>query len=350
MRILISGASVAGPALAYRLVRQGHDVTVVERAPEVRAGGYAVDFRGEAFDVLERMGVLDEVRGHDTRMRGTVLVDADGARVGELPPEEFSGGLEVPKADLTRILHRVTAEDVRYVFDDSIRALTQDEDGVHVTFERSAPGTYDLVVGADGVWSAVRRLVLGPHDAHVRHLGMSGAGFTTANRFGLDHQVLLQAVPGRAVLAFSAHDAERMTVSLSFATDSARADRLGRAHQEELVRAAFEGAGWEVPRLLRDMAAADDFLFASTCQVELDRWSVGRVVLVGDAAACAAPTSGMGTSQALVGADVLARSLNDALAAGGDHRDAFAAYERELRPSVAANQAKGRAAVALLGG
>lgn len=350
MRILISGASVAGPALAYRLVRQGHDVTVVERAREVRAGGYAVDFRGEAFSVLERMGLLDEVRGHDTRMRSTVLVDADGARVGELPAEEFSGGLEIPKADLTRILHRVTADDVRYVFDDSIRALTQDDHGVHVELERSVPGTYDLVVGTDGVWSMVRRLAFGPHDDHVRHLGMSGAGFTTANRLGLDHQVVLQAAPGRAVLAFSANDADRMTVSLSFATASARVDRLGRPRQEELVRAAFEGAGWEVPGLLRDMAAADDFLFASTCQVELDRWSAGRVVLVGDAAACAAPTSGMGTSQALVGADALARSLADAREAGGDHTDAFAAYERGQRPYVAANQAKGREAVALLGG
>ncbi|MGW7254752.1 FAD-dependent monooxygenase [Streptomyces sp. NPDC054834] len=346
-RVLISGASVAGPALAHFLLRDGYDVTVVERAPSLRETGYAVDFRGAAFDVLDELGILDEVRGHDTRMRGTALLDETGAGAGQLPAEVFAGDLEVPKRELTQILHRITAADVEYVFDDSISALTQHESGVTVEFERGATREFDLVFGADGLYSKVRRLAFGPHAEALRHLGMSGAGFTTDNFLGLDHSGVLQQGKGTAVYMFSGADAERLSVSLSFATESPALDRRGRSEQEEAVRDAFAGHGWEAPRLLKAMTEADDFYFSSACQVHLDRWSDGRVALLGDAGYCAAPTSGMGTSQALIGARVLARHL---AGAGGDHAAAFAGYEAELRPYAAENQAKGREGAAAFGG
>ncbi|AKJ13570.1 FAD-dependent oxidoreductase [Streptomyces incarnatus] len=339
MKVLISGASVAGPALAFLLHRDGHEVTVVERAPALRDSGYAVDFRGAAFDALADLGILEEVRGHATGMRGTDLLDADGNPAGELPAEVFAGELEVPKRELTRILHERTRDAVRYVFDDSVNAVEQDADGVRVGFERAAPDTFDLVVGADGIYSVVRRLVFAPHGEVIRHLGLSGVGFTTPNHLGLDHRGALWLTPGRGVYAFSTADPERMSVSLSFASDSPKLDLLDRAEQERVVRERMAGAGWIVPRLLDDMSAAGDLYFSSACQVHLDRWSEGRVVLVGDAGYCAAPTSGMGTSQALIGARVLARHLAES---GGDHTKAFAAYEQELRPYVAENQETGR--------
>ncbi|MEU0003673.1 FAD-dependent monooxygenase [Streptomyces sp. NPDC006314] len=339
MKVLISGASVAGPALAWFLHRDGHEVTVVERAPALRDSGYAVDFRGAAFEVLRELGILEEVRGHATGMRGTDLLDADGNRVGELPAEVFAGELEVPKREVTRILHEHTRDSVRYVFDDSINTIEQDADGVRVGFERAAPDTFDLVVGADGIYSVVRRLVFGPHAEVIRHLGLSGVGFSAPNRLGLDHRGVLQQSSGRAVYAFSAADPDRMSVSLSFGSDSPRLDLLDRAEQERITRERMAGAGWIVPRLLEDMAAATDFYFSSACQVHLDHWSEGRVVLVGDAGYCAAPTSGMGTSQALIAAHTLARHLGES---GGDHSKAFAAYEEELRPYVAENQETGR--------
>lgn len=339
MKVLISGASVAGPALAFHLHRDGHDVTVVERAPALRDSGYAVDFRGAAFEALADLGILEEVRGHTTGMTGTDLLDADGNRTGELPAEVFAGELEVPKRELTRILHERTADAVRYVFADSIAAIEQDADGVRVGFERGAPDTYDLVVGADGIYSVVRRLVFGPHGEAIRHLGMSGVGFSAPNRLGLDHRGALRMTPGRAVYAYSGADPERMNVSLSFASDSPELDLLDRAEQERITRERMAGEGWIVPRLLDDMSAAADLYFSSACQVHLDHWSEGRVVLLGDAGYCAAPTSGMGTSQALIGARVLARHLAES---GGDHTKAFAAYEQELRPYVAQNQATGR--------
>ncbi|MGW4122008.1 FAD-dependent monooxygenase [Nocardia sp. NPDC004711] len=346
-KVLISGASVAGPALAYFLHRSGCDVTVVERASLVRDSGYAVDFRGAAFDVLAEMGVLDEIRGHDTKMRSTALVDDNGTEIGQLPTETFAGELEVPKRELTRILHEATTGDVEYVFGDSITALTQHESGVAVEFERGAAADFDLVFGADGVHSNVRRLVFDPRADVLRHLGMSGVGFSTANYLGLDHQGLLRPGQGTAVYLFSSGDSDRLTVSLSFATSSPKWDRRSRAEQEQAVRSAFAGQGWEVPRLLDAMTDAEDFFFASSCQVHLDRWSRGRVALVGDAGYCAAPTSGMGTSQALIGARTLARQL---ATADADPETAFAAYEKELRPYVAGNQDKGYQAAVMFGG
>jgi len=332
-KVLISGASVAGPALAYFLTAAGYHVTVVERALDLRDSGYAVDFRGDAFAVLADLGIEDRVRGLDTRMRGTTVVDKAGRPIGELPREVFSSDLEVPKRELTRLLHEVTADRVRYVFGDSITSI---RDG-HVEFERGPAAEYDLVIGADGVRSNVRRLVFGP-DGLV-HLGMSGVGFSLPNHLGLDHGGLLWQHNGAAVYLCSAAEPERLTVGMSFATDSPKLERRPRAEQEAAVRAAFAGYGWEIPDLLDAMATADDFRFDSTCQVRIDRWSRGRVALVGDAGYCAAPTSGMGTSQALTGARTLARLL----VSSDDHEAAFAAYERELRPYVAENQELGRA-------
>lgn len=345
-KVLISGAGVAGAALAHFLHHDGFDVTVVERAPGLRDSGYAVDFRGAAFDVLTEMGVLDEVRRHDTKMRGTALVNAEGIEVGRLPAEAFAGELEIPKPELTRILYRLTEPDITYVFDDSITALTQHPDRITVEFACGAPRDVDLVVGADGLFSTVRRLAFGPHEGILQHLGMSGVGLTTGNILGLDHSGVLQQGDGTALYAFSATDADRMSVSLSFATAAPTLDRCPRSEQERAVRAAFADHGWVVPQLLDAMSAADDFYFSSSSQVHLNAWSNGRVVLVGDAGYCAAPTAGMGTSQALIGARTLARHL---ASAGVDHASAFAAYEAELRPYAADNQRIGREGAAAFG-
>lgn len=344
--VLISGAGVAGMSLAYWLHRQGYAVSVVERAAALRGTGYAVDFRGQAIGVLDGMGVLSQMRDHATGMGAITLVDGDGKRIGELPAQTSAGDLEVLKSDVTRILHSITADDVSYVFDDSITVIDQDEDGVSVALERAARRRFDLVIGADGVYSNVRRHVFGPHRDFVQHLGMSSVGYTTANRLGLDHEGLRYSAPGRAVYVFSSSNPDRMTVSLSVATDSPNIDRLDRYTQERLVRERFAGEGWEVPRLLEEMRLAPDFSFSSACQIVMDRWSHGRVVLVGDAGYCTAPTARMGASQALIGAHLLATRLVET---AGDHTVAFPAYERELRPYITANQSKATQAAKMSG-
>ncbi|MER6948668.1 FAD-dependent monooxygenase [Nonomuraea sp. NPDC000554] len=340
MRILISGGSVAGPALAYWLHRYGHQPTIVERAPAVRDGGAAIDFRGSALDVLDRMGLLADMHRHQTRMSAMTLVDDGGAAVATLPAAAISGELEVLKADVTRVLYEATRDTTEYLFDNTITALDQQPEGVRVGFERGEARTFDLVVGADGLHSTVRRLAFGPESRYLRHLGIYGALFTTANLLGLDHAGLMYNTPGRSALAFSAHGNSELRVGLSFVAEELAYDRRDRTQQEEIVAKHFADAGWEVPRLLEAMRAADDFFFDSSSQVLMDSWSAGRVALLGDAAYCAAPTSGRGTSQALIGAYVLAGELAEC----ADHTTAFARYEQQLRDYVERNQRHGRAA------
>ncbi|WP_406513016.1 FAD-dependent monooxygenase [Streptomyces sp. NBC_00161] len=338
--VLISGASVAGPALAYWLHRHGFAPTLVERAPQLRDGGYAVDFRGEALDVLDRMGLLDEIRALDTGMGDAAMMDADGRQYATLPAAVFAGDLEVLKGDLPRLLHEATRADVEYVFGDSIATLEQDADGVSVTFEHGAPRRFDLVVGADGLHSTIRALAFGPEERFVRHLGIYTAIFNLDNHLGLRSTGQLYAAPGKAANVFSARADTEARAAFHFAAPQGLDyDRRDRAQQKRIAAGRFAGEGWEVPRLLAEMDAAAEFFFDANAQVEMETWAAGRVVLLGDAGACAGPTSGRGTSQALIGAYVLAGELAQA---GGDHRAAFAAYEDRMRPYVAEHQALGR--------
>ena len=340
--ILISGASVAGPALAYWLRRRGFHPTVVEQAPRLRGGGYAVDFRGAAhLSVLARMGILDQVRDQQTHLDATTYVDADGRRVASMPAGIFAGDVEILRGDLGRILYQVTRDGTEYLFGDSITGLDQRADGVHVTFSCAAPRVFDLVIGADGLHSNVRRLAF-PGQADARHdLGLSVSIFSVANSFGLDHAGLLYSVPGRTAAVFSARQTGRAVAQFFFSAPDGTPvsyDYRDTGQQQQIVARAFDGVGWHVPALLGQMAAADDFYFDSVSQVRLDRWSAGRVALIGDAGYAAGP-GGNGTGTAVIAAYVLAGEL---AAARGDHQAAFARYERLLRPYVARGQKQAR--------
>ncbi|GAB3418791.1 Rossmann-fold NAD(P)-binding domain-containing protein [Flindersiella endophytica] len=327
--ILISGASVAGPALAYWLRRHGFNPTIVERAPALRDGGYAVDFRGSAhLYVLERMGILDEIKQAATHMGATAYVNAEGKQLATMPEDLFSGDVEILRGDLAQILHDLTKDSVEYIFDDSITALSEDETGVWVEFERSERRRFAVVVGADGLHSNVRRLAFGPESDFVRNLGLHCAIFTTPNLLDLDYSGLAYSTPGKLVGSYSARANTEAKAMFYFGSSDLTYDRRDIAQQKAIVAAAFEGVGWETPRLLAEMDAATDFYFDSISQVKMDTWSRGRVVLLGDAAYCPSPLSGMGTGLAIVGAYVLAGEL---AAAGGSHQAGFAAYEAAMR-------------------
>jgi 2-polyprenyl-6-methoxyphenol hydroxylase-like FAD-dependent oxidoreductase len=337
MNILISGASVAGPALAYWLHRHGMHATIVERADTVRPGGLAVDFRGTAMRVLEQMGILDELRAHATHSGDATVVDADGNRIATMPGEIFAGDLEVLKTDLTRILHDLTKNDTEYVFSDSITTLTQDADGVRVEFERGAPRTFDLVIGADGLHSKVRALAFGPKERYTHPMGYAFATFSTHNYLNLDQTGLSHVAGDRSLNVFASNQNKEARVMFMFpAQDVPRT----REAQQEAVRTAFGHVGWEAPTLLEAMPAATDFYFDELSQITMPTWSTGRVALVGDAGYCASPMSGRGTSQALLGAYVLAGELSTQ----DNHETAFAEYERALRDYVAGTHAMGRQA------
>jgi 2-polyprenyl-6-methoxyphenol hydroxylase-like FAD-dependent oxidoreductase len=287
--------------------------------------------------VLAKMGLLDQVRDQQTHLDTTTYVDADGRRMASMPAEIFAGDVEILRGDLGRILYQATRDGTEYLFGDTITGLDQRADGVHVTFSRAGPRVFDLVIGADGLHSAVRRLAFGDVAGARHDLGLYVSIFSVANSFGLDHSGLLYSVPGRTAAVFSARQAGRAVAQFFFAAlDGVPVshDYRDTGRQQEIVARAFDGVGWHVPALLGQMAAADDFYFDSVSQVRLDRWSAGRVALIGDAGYAAGP-GGNGTGTAVVAAYVLAGEL---AAAHGDYQAAFGRYERLLRPYVARGQ------------
>ena len=329
--ILISGASVAGPALAYWLSRYGFNPTVVERAPAVRPGGYAVDFRGAAMKALERMGIIGEIRKLETRTGAIMIVDKTNRKIASMPDGFTSGELEIMRGDLAGVLYAATRDHAEYIFDDSILGIREDEAAAEVTFSRSKPRRFDLVVGADGLHSNVRALAFGEESRFIHHLGYYVAIFTTPNFMNLDHSGLYYGTLGKKVGIFSARENTEAKASFFFTSDLLEYDRRDMVRQKQILADKFAREQWQVPRLLRMMEDAPDFYFDSVSQIRMERWSAGRSVLLGDAAHCASPLSGMGTSMAIVGAYILAGELKEA---NGDYTVAFAHYETRMRDFV----------------
>ncbi|WP_371793437.1 FAD-dependent oxidoreductase [Streptomyces sp. NBC_01471] len=340
-KILISGASIAGPSLAYWLDRYGFEVTVVEKAPGLRGGGYAIDVRGAARDAVDRMGLLPRLRQAHVDTRKISFLEADGSLVAAVRPEAVTGGaedldLEVRRGDLADCLYGLVRDRVEFLFNDSIATLDDRGDRVEVTFAGGARRTFDLVIGADGLHSHTRRLAFGPEERYHRYLGYCFAGFTLPNDLGLEHEARLWNVPGRAATLYAHDPADTLHGFLTFAQEDAPfgAFRDPQA-QRALVASQFTDAQWEIPRMVAAMSGADDLFFDVVSQIHLPSWSTGRTALVGDAAYATSFMSGQGSSVSLVGAYVLAGEL----ATRADHTTAFAAYERTLRAFVEMNQA-----------
>ncbi|MFE3444476.1 FAD-dependent monooxygenase [Nocardia sp. NPDC059180] len=326
--VLISGASIAGPALAYWLDRYGFDVTVVERAPELRPGGQAVDFKGAThLKVLERMGILDAVRDRQTGGGDMVLVDAAGKRRSLISGDFTGGDLEIARGDLAEIMYERTAENCTYVFGDSISALTETADGVRVEFEHGPARTFDLVFGADGVHSRVRKLAFGPEHDYVHHRGyyycLVNSG--TQPRTDGPRRTVSYAhnAPGKLAVD-GGPKAEQMYMFAAPELDYSRDDEQA---QRRIVKETFAGVGWEVPRMMADLDEAENFYLDSLSVVKMSSCVSGRVALVGDAG-YGNTLAGFGTGLAIVGAYVLAGEL---ALAGGDHTAAFPRYDEIMQ-------------------
>jgi 2-polyprenyl-6-methoxyphenol hydroxylase-like FAD-dependent oxidoreductase len=314
-RVLISGASVAGPVLAYWLRRFGFEPTVVERTPALRhgLGGHAVDLFGSAVDVVRRMELWEPV--HEARTRTTVMtLERRGARPVDVNVERLSAGIsdqhvEILRGELTKILYDATRADVEYLFGDSIAGLHDDGSGLDVTFEQSAPRRFDLVIGADGLHSTVRRLVFGPEEGLRRPLGGYLAVYSLPDLFDLGNRMLVHVDVDRIVSTYGVHQTGQARAAFLFRKPELRFDYRDLEQQRRIVEDEFREYGWRVPQLLEHLATADDFYFDAINQITLDSWQRGRVALVGDAGFSPGPAIGGGTSLAAVTAYVLAGEL-----------------------------------------
>ncbi|MDI6098947.1 FAD-dependent monooxygenase [Actinoplanes sp. NEAU-A12] len=329
LRVLISGAGVAGPALALRLAEYGAQVTVVEVAPRLRDSGFAVDFRGPThMAVLRRLGVLDELRALQTHGGAMTCVDASDREIFTLPPAFTGGELEVHRRDLSRVLHDRGADRVEYLFGDTLTEARDTGTGVRVRLRHAGERAYDLVVGADGMHSTVRRLAFGPEDGFVRRLGYHIAGWRLPNTFGVPAGSRQFNVPGRmASITPDPHDPSRATALVVFRSGGLEIDWHDQDAQKKIVAHAFAGLPWHVPALLDTLPDAPDLYFDAIARVRAPQWTSGRVALLGDAA-WGATLGGMGVGTGLVGAHVLAGEL---ALARTDPRRGLAAYEQRMR-------------------
>jgi 2-polyprenyl-6-methoxyphenol hydroxylase-like FAD-dependent oxidoreductase len=368
LKILISGAGIAGNALAFWLTRLGHEVTVVERFPALRTSGLQLDLRGPGVEVLRRMGLEQAFREKSVPEQGMQVVDSKGRRRAYFPASgpdgknknSLTSEFEIMRGDLCRLFHDAAVDPAgklndgaKYKFGTSIRTFKQDENAVDVCFENGETGRYDLLVGADGQWSRTRRMMLGldtraagsgalvpPADGLHPVKGLFFAYFTMRRPIqeGEKYIATSYIAPGKRGIMTRRHSADDMQVMFSCKTNSQRLNSAPRGDVEEEKQAfseIFQGAGWRAEELLKAMWDADDFYCERLGLVKLDPWSQGRVALVGDAAYCPTVLTGMGTTSAVVGAYILAGQIGKQCRDHGGKDSisaALSAYETKFRP------------------
>ncbi|HEX7302767.1 FAD-dependent monooxygenase [Lentzea sp.] len=335
MRILVSGASIAGPVLAWWLTRYGHEVTVVERSPVLRkTGGHAVDLFRPAMTISERMGVASRI---ESRATGTERlsflregtrrpITADATKLFAATSDRH---VEIMRDDLSEIYYDATRADVEYLFGDSIAALGEDL----VTFDSGTTRPFDLVIGADGLHSNVRRLVFG--EVAKTFTGAYLAVLSVPREAGVPGAMTGHVGPGRSAAVYGARHLGDARAVFLFRSPELEYHHRDVARQKQLLRAAFAGLHPQVDEWMSYLDTDRAFYFDSITQLREDTWSRGRVALVGDAAYCPGPAIGGSTSLAVVGAYVLAGQL----ATSPDHATAFTRYEDEMREPVHASRA-----------
>ena len=339
--ILISGAGVAGLTLAYWLGKAGFRVTLVEMQPAFRRGGQAVDIRGVALDVIRAMGLLDKARALRTRLKGMSMLDAHGAEIGRTVERTFSAGrldspdIEIFRDDLCELLMGALDEQTEVVNGDSVQTLEGEDEDLAVTFASGRQGVFDLVIGADGIYSTTRKLWFDQEASVVKSLDVVLALFTTPNLIGLTDWQVMHRVEGLGVVIYPSRDQTELRVSVGFGNDGVPMRRGDVVAQKAMIVSHCAHLDGNFSRIADALEETSQLYYNELAQIRMPRWSAGRVGLVGDAAHCASPFSGQGTSLALVGAFVLGREL----ARYPDQPGlAFELYERRMRPFVLMNQ------------
>lgn len=331
VKIAVSGAGVAGPAFAHWMLRAGHDVTLIEAAPSFRTGGYVVDFWGLGYAIAEKMGIEQDIRAAGVQIEELRSVGANGdvtARLNVDPIRRATNGryTSVARGDLAAAIYRTVEDDAEMIYSDSIAAIHNETDCVRVTFERSEPRDFDMVIGADGLHSNVRKLVFGSQANFEHYLGCQVAACVIDGYRPRDELAYVtHNLPGRQVGRFAIGGDQTLVLFIFRSAEPEVPDDLESC--KELLRKRFRDAEWECPQILDALDGVDDLYFDVVSQIRLDRWFSGRVALIGDAAACVSLMAGEGTGLAMIEAYVLAGEL---ARAGGNIDEAFIAYDNRL--------------------
>ncbi|XUM23391.1 FAD-binding domain [Bradyrhizobium oligotrophicum S58] len=337
--VLISGAGIAGPALAYWLKAAGFEPTLVERAPALRQGGYVIDFWGLGYDLAERMGLLGEINRVGYHMREMRIVNGGGQSVAGFGAEIFSDltagrYVTLQRSDLSRLLFERSRGQVESIFDDTIVSLEEQADCVRVQFERERGRQFDLVIGADGLHSRTRALAFGPQSKFEKHLGYAVAAFEARGYRPRDEDIyLMYGRPGRMLGRFTLRD-DRTLFLFVFLSATAELPTTMVA-QKVLLHDLYRHDGWECCNILAELERTESLYLDSVSQIRMQNWSRGRIALVGDAAFCVSLLAGQGSALAMISAHVLAGEL---AAADGQHQLAFRRYETMLRSYINAKQ------------
>jgi 2-polyprenyl-6-methoxyphenol hydroxylase-like FAD-dependent oxidoreductase len=338
--ILISGAGIAGLTLAYWLKKFGFNPTVVEHAPKLREGGYAIDFWDSGFTIAERMGILPGLSKADLNMSEVTIVDENGKRKAALNYAKLKKMMKgrafsLLRSDLSKVIYSQLDKDIEIIFGDSISTVEQNEDGTTVTFKSGSIRSFDLVVGADGLHSRVRDLIFGNESQFEKFYGYYTSSYTILDTLSSDKTFQMYNVPGKQAAMYSTNVNTTTTFFIFTAPDKLSYDHHDIEAQKYILRREFQDAGWKCAELLARMDAAPDFYFDVVSQIQMDKWSKGRVSLVGDACDCPSLLSGQGSSLAMVGAYILAGELKEA---NGDYTTAFQQYESLFKPFIAGKQ------------
>ena len=341
MKVLISGGGIAGPTLAYWLQRSGHEVLLVEQSPQLRSGGYAIDFWGIGYAIAEKMGLIPHIRELGYRVREVRLVDRHGRKRGGFAVDIFSRMTHdrfttVRRSDLAATIYRAIEGKVETIFGDSIASIEDEGDRVRVGFDHAAPREVDLVVGADGLHSRVRELAFGPEAGFEASLGYHVAAFEVEGYQPRDELVYIShGVPGRQISRLSMREDKTLFLFIFRDEYLTIENPSGVQERKAVLEDVFADVGWESPRILAAMEKADDIYFDRVSQIRMEHWTKGRTALIGDAAACVSLMAGEGTGLAMAEAYVLAGELYEC---EGDHSAAFARYEERMMPFVKRKQ------------
>jgi len=332
MKILISGAGIAGPTLAFWLKEAGFAPTLLERTATLRRGGYVIDFWGLGYDIAERMGLIDDIHRVGYRAQEMRIVDEAGQRragFGTSVFTELTGGryVTLPRSELSRLLFEKVKGSTECIFGDELIEQQDETDGVRVRLKQAGERRFDLVIGADGLHSTVRQLAFGPPSQFEKYLGYMVAAFEADGYRPRDEDVyLIFGQPGRMVGRFTLHNDRTLFLFVFTAPDATLPEPL--SERKALLRHIYGRDGWECAKILGELDRTDSVYFDRVSQIRMQRWTRGRVALVGDAAFCVSLLAGQGSALAMISAYVLAGEL---LAAGGRYRDAFERYEARLR-------------------